>query len=124
MEQGETLRERLTGLLEARAVGKSQAQICRDTGIDRQTLKRLLEDDDWKPRYPTVEKLARYLDTSVEYLLTGQQVTPPPTDLTELRERVDQLERQIDALLKSDGERLQAAIDAANRLSPQNGEGS
>lgn len=117
MEAPGTLSERLNALLRTRAVGKSQAQICRDSGIDRQTLKRLLEDDDWKPRYPTLEKLARYLDTSVEYLLTGQDSAPHPADLDELRARVELLERQINAILEADNQALARAVDAARRLS-------
>lgn len=117
MAVSETLPERLNALLETKAVGKSQAQICRDTGIDRQTLKRLLEDDDWKPRYPTLEKLARYLDTSVEYLLTGQDSAPQPADLDELRARVELLERQLKAILEADDQVLARAVDAARRLS-------
>jgi transcriptional regulator with XRE-family HTH domain len=126
MTEETTLPGRLRDLLNTRAVGKSQAQICRDTGIDRQTLKRLLEDEDWKPRYVTVQKLARYLNTSVEYLLTGQgsKDESPTSDLDDVRQRVDQLERQLNALLKADGEKLRAAIDAAERLSSQSDEGA
>ena len=82
--------ERLEDLLKKE--GKTKVEVANFAGITTQTFY------DWKkkgavPNADTAVKIAKYLDTSVEYLITGE-------DENSLSKKVDTLTQKIEAAKK------------------------
>ena len=82
--------ERLEFLLEKKGVSKVEVALI--AGISTQTFY------DWKkkntvPSADTAVKIAQYLETSVEYLITGKEESP-------LADKVEKLENKIDSIRK------------------------
>jgi transcriptional regulator with XRE-family HTH domain len=93
MSEAEEIGTRIASLLKERYPGMPRRRICAEANVSYKTLSDALAGKT-VPRYSTAERLAEYLDVSVNYIFTGEE---EESALTE-EERLRTVERQISEL--------------------------
>ena len=100
--------------------GLKNADVSRGTGISNMTLS------DWKngkstPKSDKMQKIADFLDVSVDYLITGKEkeytVEIAETDvaLSKMEERLKEYALKLSKLSKSDQENIMYMIDSMSK---------
>ena len=100
--------------------GLKNADVSRGTGISNMTLS------DWKngkstPKADKMQKIADFLDVSVDYLITGKEkeytVEIAETDvaLSKMEERLKEYALKLSKLSKSDQENIMYMIDSMSK---------
>lgn len=72
-----------------------QEKLCSDLGMSVYTLRSSISKQ-VLPRVDVAKSIADYLDTSVDFLLTGEESN-------EYKDRLDNLKKQINELLEKEG---------------------